>query len=260
MVSTSNRAPDALYENGLNRSLFLPFIALLKQQCELWKMKGTQDYRLLESREHQQTFFTDSDSFWVHVEKAKAGKVPDLHIIPVMMGRTLSVVATLASVDVGGLVVYSSFADLCARNIGAADYLALCRASKTIFLDGLRCFRARDLDYARRFITLIDTAYEAGTRIVICSQVPLKDVFQDIVKAEYRRSARHSKMSVKKGGGSSSSMMSTFVSGDTEWSATGLSEASLATGGAGETDVIFAIGRAVSRLQEMGSAIYGQKD
>ena len=68
------------------------------------------------------------------------------------------------------------------------------------------------------------------------------------------------KMSVKKGGGASSSMMSTFVSGDTEWSATGLAEASLATGGAGETDVGFAIGRAVSRLHEMGSAKYGLMD
>jgi protein AFG1 len=66
-------------------------------------------------------------------------------------------------------------------------------------------------------------------------------------------------MRVQKGGGASSSMMSTYI-GNTEWSATGLAEASLATGGAGETDVGFAIGRAVSRLHEMGSAMYGKMD
>jgi protein AFG1 len=223
-------------------------------------MEGTEDYRFLASGDYQQTFFTDEDSFRLRVEKAKAGKVPTTHTIPVMMGRKLSLTATQAPDDVPSLVAYSSFSDLCARSLGAADYLALCRATKTIFLDGLHRFRARDLDYAKRFITLIDTAYEFGTRIFICSQDPLKAIFQEIVQVEHERSNSHSQMSVKKGGGSSSSMMSTFVNGDTEWSATGLADASLATGGAGETDVVFAIGRAISRLHEMGSSIYGQRD
>lgn len=259
MVSTSNRSPDTLYENGLNRSVFLPFITLLKRKSEVWKMEGIEDYRLLASENGQQTFFTDEDSFRKCVMSAKAEQVPTLHTIPVMMGRTLSVIATPAPDDAGVLLVFSSFSDLCVGNVGAADYFALCRASKTIFLDGLRRFRARELDYARRLITLIDAAYECATRIIICSSVSLDTIFQDIVEAEYQRSGSHSQMAVRRGGGSSSSLMSTFVSGDTEWSATGLQEASLASGGAGETDVVFAIGRAVSRLHEMGSAIYGQR-
>ncbi|KAK3718645.1 hypothetical protein LTR37_004862 [Vermiconidia calcicola] len=260
MVSTSNRTPDTLYENGLNRSLFLPFIELLKRKSEVWKMEGTKDYRLLASGKRQQTFFTDPENFEKCVETAKAGQVPKLRTVPVMMGRTLSVSATPASEETAGLVVFSSFADLCVGNVGAADYFALCRASKIIFLDGLRRFRVRELDYVRRFITLIDAAYESGTRVIICSRDSLDSLFREIVNVERQRATSHNKMSVKAGGGSSSSMMSTFVSGDTEWSATGLSEASLATGGAGETDVVFAIGRAMSRLQEMGSAVYGQKD
>lgn len=68
-----------------------------------------------------------------------------------------------------------------------------------------------------------------------------------------------SNMTVRGEGGSSSSMSSTFF-GDMEWSATGLREASLATGGAGETDVRFAVGRAVSRLFEMGSPMYRSID
>jgi protein AFG1 len=223
-------------------------------------MEGTHDYRFQASSGYQQTFFTDEDSFRLRVEKAKAGQTLTKHTIPVMMGRKLSLTATPVSGDVQSLAVYSSFSDLCAGNVGAQDYIAMCRKAKTVFLNGLHRFRARDLDYAKRFITLIETAYESGTRIFICSQDPLKDIFQEIVHVERKRSNSHSQMSVKKGGGSSSSMMSTFVSGDTEWSATGLAEASLATGGAGETDVVFAIGRAVSRLHEMGSSIYGQRD
>ena len=258
MVSTSNRHPDSLYENGLNRSLFLPFIALLKQKSEVWKMEGMEDYRLLPSDSRQQTFFTDEKSFRQCLETTKDGQVPTLHAIPVIMGRSLSVLATSAPKDVG-LVVSSSFSELCVGNVGAGDYFALCRVSNTIFLDKLRRFRARELDYARRLITLIDAAYECATRIIIYSQDPLEVLFEDIVEAELHRSGSHSQMAVQKGGGSSSSMMSTFVSGDTEWSATGLQNASLASGGAGETDVVFAIGRAVSRLQEMGSPIYGQR-
>ena len=274
MVSTSNRAPDALYENGLNRSLFLPFIEQLKQRSEVWEIEGTEDYRRLASGGRQQTFFTDHDSFQQCVESTKDGQLPESHTIPVMMGRTISLRATTPAPDSPQrLVVYSTFSDLCVGNLGAADYFALCRASKTIFLEGLRRFRARELDYARRFITLIDAAYESGTRIIVSSRDPLEAIFQDIIDDERRRAglkasspestpsgSSHSQMSVRKGGGSSSSMMSTFVSGDTEWSATGLQEASLATGGAGETDVVFAVGRAVSRLHEMGSAVYGQKD
>jgi protein AFG1 len=66
-------------------------------------------------------------------------------------------------------------------------------------------------------------------------------------------------MTVNGQGGSSSSMMITFI-GETEWSATGLAKALLASGGAGETDVSFAIGRAVSRLNEMRSKDYNVRD
>ena len=269
MVSTSNRHPDALYENGLNRALFLPFIAQLKSRAEVWQMEGEQDYRMLASGERQQTFFTESKPFQRLLKKATTGQTLTLRSIRVMMGRKLSVIATGNPDEAGSMTVWASFAELCETSLGAADYHALCHASNTIFLEGLRRFRSNELDFARRFITLIDLAYESKTRVIIYSHQPLQVVFQDIVEAERVRvgakgsspsASSGQQMRVQKGGGSSSSMMSTFVGGDTEWSATGLSEASLATGGAGETDVVFAIGRALSRLNEMGSAAYGQLD
>jgi len=260
MVATSNRAPEKLYEDGLNRDLFLPFIAMLKQRCETWPLGGAKDYRLLKSEgQTQKVFFTDPAEFQSTFEAATGGQQLVAHEIPVMMGRKLVVAAMQTDED--SLTVSSTVAQLCEGKLGAADYHALCRKAKVIYLEGLRRFRLFELDCVRRFITLIDLAYESGTKVIISSDVTIDEAFVEIIEAEEQRAKRKQgglQMSVKKGGGSSSSMMSTFVSGDTEWSATGLEGASLATGGAGETDVGFAIGRAISRLHEMGSPIYGQ--
>jgi protein AFG1 len=267
MVATSNRKPEGLYENGINRGGFLPFIELLKQRCEVWQLDGAQDYRMLgvpAGRKMRQVFFTDLDSFEESLVEATGGREIVVHSVPVMMGRKLAVTATHSENVDEGLVVSSTFELLCEARLGAADYHALCQASEVIYLRGLRRLSLFELDFARRLITLIDLAYESGTRIIIYSHVTIDEAFAEIVDAERQRQQRALpaglQMSVRKGGGSSSSMMSTYVSGDVEWSATGLAKASLATGGAGETDVGFAIGRAISRLHEMGSPVYGQVD
>lgn len=263
MVSTSNRHPDMLYENGLNRALFVPFIKELQRRCEVWKMVGDEDYRLRVSGERVVVYFTDRAAFESSLMEATGNVSTAEVVIPVMMGRSLRVQAARSPETSNGLIVSSNFADLCERYLGAADYHALCAKANTIYLSGLRTFGTNELDYARRFITLIDLAYESKTRVICHSDVPLNQLFSNVLAREQimaENNLPHSQkqlaaMSVKKGGGSSSSMMSTFI-GETEWSATGL-PASLATGGAGETDVVFAVGRAVSRLHEMSSKAYG---
>jgi protein AFG1 len=184
--------------------------------------------------------------------------------IAVAGGRTLDVLA-VRDEEADGLLVRATFAELCHANRGSSDFIALCRSAKSIYVSGLRKFGTDELDIVRRFITLVDLAYEAGVRIFCLSEVPLMEVFANIVppqtipvEARVKRQMGDN-MTVRGEGGSSSSMSSTFF-GDMEWSATGLREASLATGGAGETDVRFAVGRAVSRLFEMGSPGYRSLD
>lgn len=288
LVATSNRHPDALYENGLNRALFLPFIALLQRRCDLWRLGGDEDYRRIGSEERIQTFFSAADDqgaagkFVAALRRECRGAEVRERELRVMMGRYLRVRA--AEPDTGGgggggggggLLVHASFAELCETNLGAADYHALCGAASAIFIDGVRPLGRSELDFARRLITLVDVAYEARTRVFLCCSAAegagtedLEGLFREVVVAERERVGVMSlysggkgltTMDVRRGGGASSSMMSTFV-GDTEWSATGLAAASLASGGAGETDVVFAVGRAVSRLYEMGSKGYGVKD
>jgi protein AFG1 len=267
MVSTSNRPPEGLYENGLNRSLFLPFVAELLRRCEVWRMEGNEDYRMRNDYDgtgRLRTFFTEKDKFQRSLKEAVGDLEMKETVIPVMMNRKLKVLAAVPEKS-RKLVVSSTFEDLCQNFLGSADYYALCKAASTVYLTGLRQFKADDLDFVRRFITLVDLAYEAKTRIICLSTVPLFEVFSNIVpmrklhvEGDLQR-ALGREMTVKGEGGSSSSMMSTFI-GEMEWSATGLAKASLARGGAGETDVGFAVGRAVSRLYEMGSNKYGIRD
>lgn len=266
LVATSNRHPDSLYDNGLNRALLLPFLDLLQRRCEVWRMPGHEDYRMVSS-ERVPTFFTDPAAFNTAMERASGGAELKPRSLRVMMGRELHLQQAAAQdpADPGSrlVAVRATFAELCEASLGAADYHALCGATRAVFLDGVRPLLARELDFARRLITLVDVSYEARTRVYLCCSSGTTDsaegVFREIVLAERERVAGVGRMDVKRGGGSSSSMMSTFV-GETEWSATGLQAASLAAGGAGETDVVFAVGRAVSRLFEMGSVGYGVKD
>lgn len=266
LVSTSNRQPERLYENGLNRELFVPFIGDLKRHCEVWEFGGREDYRLRDGGgERIETFFLEEALFVESLQKKldRSGSL-QRRDIRVAGGRSLSVLAVQDD-DVDGLIVRATFEELCHANRGSSDFIALCRSAKMLYVSGLRKFGRDELDFVRRFITLVDLAYEAGVRMFCLSDVPLVEVVANIVPSQTipveasMKRQMESNMTVRGEGGSSSSMSSTFF-GDMEWSATGLREASLATGGAGETDVRFAVGRAVSRLFEMGSPNYRSVD
>src|SRR5262249_50512456 len=46
LVATSNTAPEDLYRDGLNRDLFLPFVAVLKRHADIIELRARVDYRL----------------------------------------------------------------------------------------------------------------------------------------------------------------------------------------------------------------------
>ena len=278
LVSTSNRHPRDLYKNGLNRSLFIPFIEELQRRCVLFEMVGRHDYRMDRKRHvsREDVFFVDEREWKKEIQATSKGEEFELLEVPVVMGRKLKVNAMKSD---GGskAVVSSTFAALCETSIGASDYHALCSFAVTIYVSGLRRFAADELDVVRRFITLVDVAYESKTRVLCLSTDTILKTFQKIIMTDMpqdssdgysgppeavqklRQALQDKSLTVKGEGGSSSSMMSTFIN-EVEWSATGLVKASLATGGAGETDVRFAVGRAISRLSEMSSDSYGEVD
>ncbi|KAF1349059.1 AFG1-like ATPase-domain-containing protein, partial [Delphinella strobiligena] len=94
MVATSNRHPNNLYEKGLNRSLFLPFIDELQRRCEVWEMQGDLDYRMVtddEEKSRQTVFFSDAAEFSESLEEVSQAARLVPQEIPVMMNRVLNV-------------------------------------------------------------------------------------------------------------------------------------------------------------------------
>ena len=177
VVATSNRAPDDLYKNGLQRERFLPFIEMLKVRLDVLHLDGETDYRLQRLSE-MDVYFTPADGraeaaldrvFRRLVEDAAGeGVEPEPTKIPVQQGRELAV-----SAQARGTARFS-FEELCARPLGAADYLAIAREFHTVIVSGIPAMGPESRDRAARFVTLIDALYEHKVKLV-CSAAALPE-------------------------------------------------------------------------------------
>jgi cell division protein ZapE len=164
IVTTSNRPPEDLYLNGLNRALFLPFIALLRARLQVVELESPTDYR-----QHRlagaQVYFHPAgsakgqiNSIWTDLTGGAAGDA--LHL-PVN-GRTVELPRFANGVG------RATFWDLCARPLGPADFLAIAAACRVLILEDIPQLSAANYNEAKRFVTLIDALYEARVRL-ICS-------------------------------------------------------------------------------------------
>lgn len=174
-IATSNRHPDALYWNGLNRQLFLPFIALLKDRLDIIELEAARDYRL--KRLTAQPVYhcplgpaarAAMDSSFAALT---AGAIPGPdHVL--VQGRRVDVPAA------AGGVARFGFADLCEAYLGPADYLALARAFHTVLIDDVPRLTPDRQDIARRFVTLIDVLYEARTKLILSAEAEPEDLYR----------------------------------------------------------------------------------
>ena len=163
VIATSNRVPDDLYKDGLNRNLFLPFIELIKERLLIHKLSSKNDYRLNRLSGAQVYFHPKGpdaraqlDTIWNDM-----GGVSEALILTVK-GREIE----LPKFKNG--VARASFFDLCGRPLGPGDYLALAQAVRVLILDDIPCLSRDNFNEAKRFVTLIDALYEAKVRL-ICS-------------------------------------------------------------------------------------------
>ena len=163
VVTTSNRHPDNLYKDGLNRQLFLPFIDLVKDSLDIIALDGPTDYRrdrlgsariwLVPNGPEataalSETFFRMTD-----YPPEDRAHVPTLEM-DVGGGRILHVPKALK-----GVAVFS-FKRLCAEARGASDYLAIARRFHTVIMVGIPVLGPQNRNEAARFVTLIDALYE----------------------------------------------------------------------------------------------------
>ncbi|XP_048337504.1 uncharacterized protein LOC125424347 isoform X2 [Ziziphus jujuba] len=156
LVSTSNRAPDKLYEGGLQRELFLPFICTLKERCVVHEIASSVDYRKLTSSE--QGFYFIGKDLSVFLKQKFQQLIGQDKACPqeveVVMGRTLQV-----PLGANGCA-YFPFEELCDRPLGAADYFGLFKNFHTLVLDGVPIFGLNNRTAAYRFVTLVDEKLE----------------------------------------------------------------------------------------------------
>jgi cell division protein ZapE len=164
VVTTSNRVPDDLYKNGLNRQLFLPFIDLLKERMVVHEMVSPTDYRQ-DKLTGTPSYFTPVRCRGPRAHPRRVGR-PDRG-----QGAPLTLMVQKREVHIPGFhngVARASFYDLCGKPLGPADYLALAEAARVLVLEDIPQLGRSNFNEAKRFVTLIDALYEARVRL-ICS-------------------------------------------------------------------------------------------
>ncbi|GGI91729.1 cell division protein ZapE [Polymorphobacter multimanifer] len=167
--ATSDRVPGGLYKQGLNRQLFLPFIALIEARCDVLGLDGPTDYRMARlggaPTWHVPNGPAAADAMAAAFFRMTDYPVEDRAMVPtetidVPGGRTLFVPKSLK-----GVAVFS-FSRLCRKPLGAADYLAVARRFHTVFLVGIPVMGPESRNEATRFITLIDALYEQKVKLI----------------------------------------------------------------------------------------------
>ena len=187
VVATSNFAPERLYEDGLNRDRFLPFIALLQQRLAVVALDGAIDYRLERLRDvptYHQPLGAAAEARLEQIFKALTDGAAGEPAALMVGSRRLPVPRAARG------VAWFDFEALCEQALGAADYLALTERYHTVILSGVPRLTPDRRNQARRFITLVDALYDRRVNLVVSAAAPPEELYPAGEGAfEFRRTA-----------------------------------------------------------------------
>jgi cell division protein ZapE len=185
IVTTSNRPPQDLYKNGINRQLFEPFIAFVEQRFDVLELAAERDYRLerlMAAPIYYAPLGPAADSA---MDAAWARLTMDSKPMPMTLdvdGRLLTLPRTAAG------CVRVTFAEMCARALGAGDYLEIARRFHTVLIDGIPKLTPNLREEAARFRILIDALYEAKTKLVCSAEAQPDQLYpQGVQNFEFER-------------------------------------------------------------------------
>jgi cell division protein ZapE len=189
VVATSNVAPEDLYKGGLNRSLFVPFIAQIQQRMKVLRLDARTDFRL-EKLAGVKMWLVPADAAaaaaldraWIKMTGSAPCKPRDIPI----KGRALRVPCSAHG------VARFCFADICEQPLAASDYLRLARDYHTIMIDRIPVMDYADRNAAKRFITLIDTLYDNGVKLMASAQADPQSLYlatEGNEAAEFKRTS-----------------------------------------------------------------------
>lgn len=175
LVATSNVVPDRLYEGGLNRALFLPFVALLKDHVDVVELSARTDFRL-EKLAGAPVYHIPADAAArIALDtafRALTGQGEGAPMTLTVKGHDLVIPQT------AGGVARASFTDLCAQAYAASDYLALAERFHTLVLDAIPVMDVERRNEAKRFILLIDTLYEAKVKLLASAEAEATGLYR----------------------------------------------------------------------------------
>jgi cell division protein ZapE len=182
LAVTSNRAPEDLYKNGINRQLFTPFIDIIRDRCEVVQTAGARDWRLDRLSSAQVWHTPDDRAGFEGLWRELKGGEPEESAHLTVLGRDVVVERTV------GAMARASFADLCGRPLGPQDYLAIAERFHTLFLEDVPILGPANHHEARRLVTLVDALYEARTRLIVLAAARPEALYTEGVGAfEFER-------------------------------------------------------------------------
>ena len=210
VVTTSNRHPDELYQNGLNRQLFLPFIEMIKERLVVWELTSPTDYRQ-DRLSGEKVYFSPADAsarvaidrLWQEMSGAPADRLHSARTEAAGAGLARGLTGTpesrLTLRVLGRDVVLPrfrngvarvSFWDLCGQPLGPADYLAVAGAVRVLILEDIPLLNASKFNEAKRFVTLVDALYEAKVKLIAtAADEPEKLYLEGSGSFEFERTA-----------------------------------------------------------------------
>ena len=174
VVATSNVAPDDLYAEGLNRALFLPFIALLKSRVDVMRLDSRTDFRL-EKLAGAPVWYVPADASadaamnqaWRRLTTGENGAPVDLPV----KSRVIHVPRAAMG------AARFAFKDICGVPLAAADYLKIAHEFHTLLIDHIPVMDYARRNEAKRFIILIDTLYDYGVKLVASAAAEPTDLY-----------------------------------------------------------------------------------
>ncbi|KAI4905384.1 hypothetical protein NFI96_016367 [Prochilodus magdalenae] len=177
LVATSNRPPEELYKNGLQRAAFVPFIGVLKEYCHTISLDTGIDYRQREKEPPGKFYYISSEP---DAELAVNTLFNELAYrqndvtrprVLIVQGREVTLSRTC------GAIADCTFQELCDRSLGASDYLEIARQFDTVIIRNVPRLKVGLKDQVRRLITLVDIFYDQKVRVVVLAEAPLHCLF-----------------------------------------------------------------------------------
>ncbi len=186
LVTTSNIAPDRLYEDGLQRAKFLPVIELIKQHTRVIELSGKTDFRL-RILEQSEIFHYPLDEAADRVMTESFNRMTaefELNHYLDINGRNFQARRR------GDGVIWFEFEELCKKPRGNIDFIEIARAFNTVVLSNMPQLGEDDANAARRFVNMVDEFYDRNVKLLISAAVPIRELYRGRqLEFEFQRTA-----------------------------------------------------------------------